>query len=102
VGGSLGVALLVTVYGTASRNEAEKQVPRFLEQASPAERLEFRRTGELPGVWGAEVLTSGVSAAFITGAVSAGLAAVVGVVAILVRPSDLERLQGGAAGAPPG
>ncbi|CAL9636236.1 Putative multidrug resistance protein MdtD [Streptomyces sp. enrichment culture] len=102
VGGSLGLSILVTVYGTASRNEAEKQVPRFLEQASPAERLEFQRTGELPGVFGAEVLTSGVSAAFITAAVFAGLAALVAVVAIQVRPSDLERLQGGSPGAPPG
>ncbi len=48
------------------------------------------------------MLTSGVTAAFITAAVSAGLAALVAVVAIQVRRSDLERLQGGGPGAPPG
>ena len=90
------------MYGTASRNEAEDLVPRFLQQATPAERMEFQRTGELPGLWGAQVLTSGVSAAFVTAAVFAGLAALVAMVAIQVRPSDLERLQGGGPGVPPG
>ncbi|MFZ4191526.1 MFS transporter [Streptomyces pseudogriseolus] len=102
VGGSLGLSILVTMYGTASRNEAEKQVPLFLQQATPAQRMEFQRTGELPGRWGAEVLTSGVTAAFIAAAVSAGLAALVAVVAMQVRPWDLERLPGGGPGAPPG
>ncbi|GAA4951621.1 MFS transporter [Streptomyces heliomycini] len=45
----------VTVFGTASGNEAEKQVPLFLRQATPAERLRFQRTGELPPPWGDEV-----------------------------------------------
>lgn len=48
VGGSLGLSILVTVFGTASRNEATDQVPKFLHQASPAERLMFERTGKLP------------------------------------------------------
>ncbi|MGW0581223.1 MFS transporter [Streptomyces sp. NPDC002920] len=95
VGGSLGLSILVTMYGTASRNEAEDQVPAFLSQATPAERLQFRRTGELPAPWGDEVLTSGVSAAFITAAVFTLLAALIAVLVIQVRPSDLERLQGG-------
>ncbi len=38
VGGSLGLSILVTVFGTASRNEAEKQVPAFLSQAGPWRR----------------------------------------------------------------
>ncbi|BFO17899.1 hypothetical protein SHKM778_42870 [Streptomyces sp. KM77-8] len=45
VGGSLGLSILVTMFGTASRNEAEEQIPRFLQQATPAERLRFQRTG---------------------------------------------------------
>ncbi len=49
VGGSLGLSILVTMYGTASRNEAEKQVPLFLQQATPAQRMEFQRTGSCPG-----------------------------------------------------
>ncbi|MFF9718196.1 MFS transporter [Streptomyces sp. NPDC014603] len=95
VGGSLGLSILVTMSSTASTNEAERQIPRFLQQADPAEQLRFRRTGELPPPWSDEVLTAGVSAAFVTAAIFAVLAALIAVVAIQVRPSDLERLQGG-------
>jgi MFS family permease len=94
VGGSLGLSILVTMFGTASGNEADKQVPRFLEQATPAERLRFERTGDLPPPWAHEVLTAGVSAAFIMAAIFAVLAALIAVVVIQVRPSDLERLGG--------
>ncbi|MFI2345536.1 MFS transporter [Streptomyces sp. NPDC019443] len=95
VGGSLGLAILVTVFGTASRNEAQEQVPRFMAQAGPGERLFFERTGQLPPPWGDEVLTSGVSAAFIVAAIFTVIAAVIALLAIQVRPADLERLQGG-------
>jgi MFS family permease len=103
VGGSLGLSILVTMFGTASTNEAEKQVPDFLSQATPAERLEFERTGQLPKPWSDEVLTAGVSAAFVMAAIFTVIAALIAVLAIQVRPSDLERLKGGAGpGAPPG
>ncbi|MBT2400663.1 MFS transporter [Streptomyces sp. ISL-100] len=95
VGGSLGLSILVTVFGTASRHEADDQIPRFLSQANPAERARFEQTSQLPPPWADEVLTSGVSAAFIVAAVLAVLAAIVALIAIQVRPSDLERLQGG-------
>ncbi len=101
VGGSLGLSILVTVFGTASAGEAERQIPRFLQQATPAERLRFERTGDLPPPWGDEVLTAGVSAAFVMAAIFAVAAALIALVAIQVRPSDLERLQG-AAGPGPG
>ncbi|MFF3322720.1 MFS transporter [Streptomyces sp. NPDC002889] len=95
VGGSLGLSILVTIYGTASRNEAEVQVPAFLAQATPVERLQFQRTGQLPPPWGSEVLTSGVSAAFVMAAVFTAIAALIAICVIQVRPSDLERLKGG-------
>ncbi|MCX4819947.1 MFS transporter [Streptomyces sp. NBC_01142] len=95
VGGSLGLSILVTVFGTASRNEAEDQVLSFLASATPEERLSFRRTGQLPPPWGDEVLTSGVSAAFVVAAIFTLIAALIALVVIQVRPSDLERLQGG-------
>ncbi|MDF9811527.1 MFS transporter [Streptomyces sp. SPB162] len=95
VGGSLGLSVLVTVFGTASRNEATDQVPRFLSQASPAQRLEFRRTGQLPSPWGDQVLTSGISTAFVAAAIFAVVGALIALLVIQVRPSDLERLQGG-------
>lgn len=95
VGGSLGLSILVTMYGTASRTEAKKQIPQYLAQATPAERLHFRRTGQLPSPWSDQVLTSGVSAAFVMAAIFTLIAALIAVVVIQVRPSDLARLQGG-------
>ncbi|WP_043505755.1 MFS transporter [Streptomyces glaucescens] len=95
VGGSLGLSILVTMFGTASNNEAERQIPAFLAQATPVERLRFERTGQLPPPWADEILTSGVSAAFITAAIFTAAAAVIALLVIQVRPSDLERLQGG-------
>ncbi|WP_328371545.1 MFS transporter [Streptomyces sp. NBC_00445] len=95
VGGSLGLSILVTMFGTASNNEADKQIPAFLSQATPAERLRFERTGQLPSPWADEVLASGVSAAFIVAAIFTGIAAVIALLVIQVRPSDLERLKGG-------
>ncbi|WP_329204360.1 MFS transporter [Streptomyces sp. NBC_00683] len=96
VGGSLGLSILVTVFGTASRNEATDQVPSFLAESTPAQQLEFRRTGELPAPWGNEVLASGVSSAFVVAAIMAVVAALIALFVIQVRASDLERLRGGA------
>ncbi|MGP3998601.1 MFS transporter [Streptomyces sp. 8N706] len=100
VGGSLGLSILVTVFGTASRNEATSQVPQFLAQATPAQRAQFQRTGELPGTWGDQVLATGVSTAFLASAAFTIVAALIALFVIQVRASDLERLQGGAAAAP--
>ncbi|WP_406458151.1 MFS transporter [Streptomyces sp. NBC_00876] len=97
VGGSLGLSILVTVFGTASSNEATDQVPKFLAEATPAQLAEFRSTGQLPGRWGDQVLASGVSSAFVVAAVFAVVAALIALFVIQVRPSDLERLRGNAA-----
>ncbi|WP_432097060.1 MFS transporter [Streptomyces sp. bgisy100] len=101
VGGSLGLSILVTVFGTASRNEATEQVPAFLAQATPLERAQFQRTGELPAPWGDQVLATGVSTAFIASAAFTIVAALIALFVIQVRASDLERLQGGAAAGTP-
>ncbi|MFF5982626.1 MFS transporter [Streptomyces olindensis] len=100
VGGSLGLSILVTMYGTASANEAEKQIPAFLQQATPAERLRFERTEQLPKPWSDEILTAGVSASFIMAAIFTAVAALIALIVIQVRPSDLERLKGGAGPGP--
>ncbi|MFF2860973.1 MFS transporter [Streptomyces rubiginosohelvolus] len=96
VGGSLGLSILVTTFGTASRNEAKVQEPSFREEATRAQLEEAGRTGQLPPPWGDEVLTSGVSSAFVVAACFAVLAALVALFVIQVRPDDLARLQGGA------
>ena len=48
----------------------------------------------LPRPWSDQVLTSGVSTAFVVATIFALVAALIAVFAIQVRPSDLERLQG--------
>src|SRR5919106_933460 len=44
VGGSLGLSILVTVFGTASRNEFASQVTQFLSNATPELQAQFLRT----------------------------------------------------------
>ncbi len=94
VGGSLGLSILVTVFGTASRNEAKGQVGSFLGTATPEQKAFFARTKQFPKPWSDQVLTSGVSAAFVAAAAFTLLTALIALFVIQVRPSDLERLQG--------
>lgn len=101
VGGSLGLSILVTVFGTASRDEAARRVPAFTAQADPAQLAAFRQTGRLPDPWGDLVLTQGISSAFTAAVAMAGLALVSALVVIRVRKSDLDALSGAAAEAGP-
>ncbi|MFD8968551.1 MFS transporter [Streptomyces sp. NPDC059568] len=101
VGGSLGLSILVTVFGTASRNEAEKQLPSFMAEASPAQKAELAKTQELPGRWGHEVLTQGISTAFIAAVAMVAVALLTAALVIRVRKSDLEALSGKAEAAGP-
>ncbi|MFE3325466.1 MFS transporter [Streptomyces sp. NPDC059176] len=94
IGGSLGLSILVTVFGTASAHEAAKQIPDFLAQATPRERLELQRTGRLPPPWADEVLTSGISTAFTIAAIFTAVAALIALTVIQVRPADIARLNG--------
>jgi EmrB/QacA subfamily drug resistance transporter len=94
VGGSLGLSILTTVFGTASKDEAEKQLPKFLADGSPEQKAEFARTHQLPAPWGHEVLAHGISTAFIPAAAMAVLALVTAWLVIKVRRSDLEALAG--------
>ncbi|MFE6052658.1 MFS transporter [Kitasatospora sp. NPDC056446] len=84
VGGSLGLSILVTVYGTASRNEAGQQVRSFLRQATPQQVARFRASGKLPAPYSSEVLVHGIASAFQLGLVFAALAVLIAVVVIKV------------------
>ncbi|MFD9336567.1 MFS transporter [Streptomyces sp. NPDC060028] len=97
VGGSLGLSILVTVFGTAARTEADRQVPAFMAQADPGQLAAFRETGRLPDPWGDIVLTHGMSTAFTAAVAMAGVALVTALLVIRVRRSDLEALNGAAA-----
>src|SRR5437868_2418979 len=94
VGGSLGLAILTTVFGSASRDEAKKQLPRFLVNGSAEQHAEFAKSHQLPAFWGHEVLSQGISAAFVPAVAMAVLALIAAAVVIRVRKSDLEALAG--------
>ncbi|MFF4755447.1 MFS transporter [Streptomyces sp. NPDC002514] len=96
VGGSLGLSILTTVFGSASKDEATKQLPKFLADGSPAQKAEFARTQQLPAPWGHEVLAHGISTAFVPAAAMAVLALATAWLVIKVRKSDLEALSGAA------
>ncbi|MGY0232597.1 MFS transporter [Longispora urticae] len=84
VGGSLGLSVLVTVFGTASRNEAAIQVKQFLASATPEQLAAFQKTQELPKPFSSHVLAHGISSAF-------QLAAVLAVVALVVTTVVIRR-----------
>ena len=88
VGSSLGLSILVTVFGTASRNEATTQVQRFLATASPQARVQFQRTGRLPGQVTSQILAYGISRAFIFAALFALIALIVSIVVIQGTPAQ--------------
>ncbi|KIF02260.1 MFS transporter [Streptomyces sp. RSD-27] len=94
VGGSLGLSILVTVFGTASRNEAKDQALPFLRASTPEQKAFFLRTHQFPKPWSDLVLTSGVSAAFVAAAAFTLAGALIAVFVIRVRASDMERFQG--------
>ncbi|WP_338895725.1 MFS transporter [Streptomyces sp. TG1A-60] len=94
VGGALGLSILTTVFGTASRAEAEKQVQLFMAQATAEQKAEFARTQELPAPWSHEVLAHGISTAFVPAIAMAVLALVTATLVIRVRKSDLDALSG--------
>ena len=84
VGGTLGLSILVTVFATASRNEATRLVGQFLATAPPDAQAQFRQTGQLPAAYADQVLAHGISTAFQLAAVFALLALVV--VLAVIRP----------------
>ncbi|MFF5139095.1 MFS transporter [Streptomyces sp. NPDC013157] len=94
VGGSLGLSILTTVFGSASKDEAKKQLPKFLADGSPEQKAAFTKTHQLPAPWGHEVLAHGISTAFVPAAVMAGLGLLTAWLVIKVRKSDLEALAG--------
>ncbi|MFJ9350661.1 MFS transporter [Streptomyces sp. NPDC101237] len=94
VGGSLGLSILTTVFGSASKDEANKQLPKFLAGGSPEQKAEFAKSHQLPAPWGHEVLAHGISTAFVPAAVMAGLGLLTAWLVIKVRKSDLEALAG--------
>jgi predicted MFS family arabinose efflux permease len=90
VGGSLGLSILVTVFGTASRNEATIQAAQFFATATPELQAQFQRTGQLPAPYADLVLTHGIASAFQLAVVFAALALLVAMVVIRTRAAEAE------------
>lgn len=101
VGGSLGLSILVTVYGTASRNEALEQSKAFLRQATPQEVAQFHASGKLPSPYAENVLAHGISRAFDMGLVFAACAVLIAFLVIRVRPRARQGAEAQAAAAQP-
>lgn len=87
VGGSLGLSVLVTVFGTASRDEARRLVPEFLAHATPQLREQFAVTHRLPAPEANTVLAHGISVAFEVGVVFAVVALLVTLIVIRRPPT---------------
>jgi EmrB/QacA subfamily drug resistance transporter len=85
VGGSLGLSILVTVFGTASRNEATRLVGQFLDTATPEAQSQFQQTGQLPAPYADQVLAHGISTSFQLAVVFAALALAVALVIARAR-----------------
>jgi EmrB/QacA subfamily drug resistance transporter len=102
VGGSLGLSILVTVFGTASRNEAANQVGQFLANATPQLRAQFQQTGQLPAEYANQILAHGISTAFQLAVVFAALALAVALVVIRAMASPAEVETAEAIATPPG
>jgi hypothetical protein len=100
VGGSLGLSILVTAFGTASRNEATTQVADFLRTAPPEAQAQFQQTGQLPAPWADQILAHGISTSFQLAVAFAALAFVVALVVIRPQKPDMEPAQGFATGQP--
>jgi hypothetical protein len=90
VGGSLGLSILVTVFGTASRNEAAAQVAHLLRSGPREAQVQLQQTGQLPGALADQVLAHGISTAFQLAVVFAGFALTVALVVIRARAPEAE------------
>ncbi len=89
VGGSLGLSVLVTIFGTASRNESRHQVAGFLASANAQTRQAFAAHQlPLPVSLQHKILAHGISNAFEVGAVFAVIALIVTVTVIRRQPAE--------------
>jgi len=89
-GGSLGLSILINVYGGVSHHEARARLPAFLAEASTGQKAAFAKNHMLPAPWSSEVLVRSISVAFLAGAAIMALALVTAVLVIRVRERDPE------------
>jgi EmrB/QacA subfamily drug resistance transporter len=91
VGGSLGLSVLVTVYGTTARHQTTKLLAQFqASKPSAATVAAFQKTGILPGNLGHQVLAKGASAGFKVAVLFAVVSLVVSFVGIKAGKDDVD------------
>jgi EmrB/QacA subfamily drug resistance transporter len=90
VGGSIGLAVLTTVFGTALRNETEKELPAILANSTPEQIAQFQQTKIAPPPFYDLILAHGIARAFQFAALLAVAALLVTIFAIKAKPSDVD------------
>jgi hypothetical protein len=90
VGGSIGLAVLTTVFGTALRNETEKELPAILANSTPEQIVQFQQTKIAPPPFYDLILAHGIARAFQFAALLAVAALLVTIFAIKAKPSDVD------------
>ncbi|MFC1414173.1 MFS transporter [Streptacidiphilus sp. N1-12] len=87
VGGSLGLSILVTVFGTATRHEGKQQVAKFLSShPTPQQLATFKSSGQLPNAYADQVLAHSIATAFEMGLVFALIAVIIAVFVMKPKP----------------
>jgi EmrB/QacA subfamily drug resistance transporter len=89
VGGSLGLSILVTAFGTASRTEATRVVGQFLATAPPHAQAQFQQSGQLPAPWADQVLAHAIATSFQLAVAFAALALAVTLVVRARTPQQV-------------
>ncbi len=90
VGGSLGLSILVTVFGTASKNAVTHQIGQVMAHGSPAARHHLATTHQLPAHYQSLALAHGISTALGVSVAFAVIALVVSVFAFNFKAGDVD------------
>lgn len=90
VGGSLGLSILVTVFGTSSKNAITHQIHQVMAHGSSLARHQLATTHQLPSHYQSLVLAHGISTALEVSVAFAVIALVVSLFAFNFKASDID------------
>ncbi|MCI0686942.1 MAG: MFS transporter [Sporichthyaceae bacterium] len=93
VGGTIGLAVLTTVFGTALRNEITERMPEIAANATPEQLAQFQQTEQLsalPAPFGDQILAHGIGRSLWLAAGLAVLALLITVIGIRATKSDID------------
>lgn len=90
LGGSLGLSILVTVFGTVSRNAATHQVSQIVAHGPALARQQLAATHRLPAHYQSLVLAHGISVALEVSVVFAVIALLVSLFSFNFKGVDID------------